>query len=58
MWKDGQVLVIQKCRSSGRSRRLIEVPQAQLMTFDLEVQATVALPQVQHVEEIVNDMMP
>ena len=25
---------------------------------DSSVQATVALPQVQHVEEIVNDMMP
>ena len=56
-WMDGQMLVIQMCRSSGRSRRLIEVPQAQSMTFDLEVQQTVALPQVQHVEEIANDTM-
>ena len=47
-WIDGQVLEIQKCRSSGRSRRPIEVPQAQSMTFDPELQQTVALPQAHH----------
>ena len=36
---------------------MIEVPQAQSMTFDPEGQATVALPQVQQVGKIVNDMM-
>ena len=36
---------------------MIEVPQAHSMTFDPEVQQSVALQQVQHVEEIVNDTM-
>ena len=50
------MLAIQKCRSSGRSRRLIEVPPAQSMTFDPEVQQTVALPQVQHSDRIIDDV--
>ena len=50
------MLVTRKCRSSGRSRGLIEVPQAQSITFDPEVQQTVALPQVQHSDRIIDDV--
>ena len=53
---EGQVLVMRKCRSTGMSRGLIGVPQAQSMTFDLEVQQTVALPQVQHSDRIIDDV--
>ena len=53
---NGQVLVIQKCRPSVRSKGLIEVPQTQSVTFNPEVQQTGALQQVQHSDRIIDDV--
>ena len=51
-----QLLVIHKCQPSGRSRTLIEVPQAQSTSFDPEVQQTVGHPLVQHSDRIIDDV--